>query len=253
MRTDRLYELENYIVARGDVSLEELQSHFDVSISTLRRDLSYLQQKGSVQKTYGGVMSAHTLSGGPLPFSTRTGINLEPKQRACELAARQVEEGDAIFVDTGTTTSHLARHLAHLHNVTVFVNNLDFIVQAMAYPNIRVFSLPGVLNRANNSFSPVDFDDFLKDYSFKKAFMASAGVSETGEVSHSDPMESTTKRTVMAKAEQRFLVIDHTKIGVSGLRNYADLGDFDTVFVDRQPDEAFMQLCEQADVAVVFE
>lgn len=54
MKTARLDAMEQYILQNEQVTIQDLQEHFDVSVNTLRRDLEELETRGHVTKVYGG-------------------------------------------------------------------------------------------------------------------------------------------------------------------------------------------------------
>ena len=69
MRAERLNEMEQYILGKETVSLEDLCDQFDISMNTVRRDISELLDRGNIRKVYGGVSS--TLINRPVGFSVR--------------------------------------------------------------------------------------------------------------------------------------------------------------------------------------
>ena len=69
MRAERLNEMEQYILGKETVSLDDLCSQFDISMNTVRRDVAELLGRGNIRKGYGGVSS--TLISRPLGFSVR--------------------------------------------------------------------------------------------------------------------------------------------------------------------------------------
>ena len=75
MRVDRLNLMEQYILARESVSLEELAAYFSVSLNTVRRDVGELLTRGHVRKVYGGVSACQI--GAPVGFSVRRQKNSE--------------------------------------------------------------------------------------------------------------------------------------------------------------------------------
>lgn len=258
MRSSRIDDIDAYIQKQGAVPLEELCRRYAVSMSTLRRDLTELQRRGRIQKVYGGVRSAPAPAEGVgtppfLTFTTRTDLYTEEKKRICSLAAPLVEEGDVLFIDTGSTTCWMSELLGGLNDITIITGNIDAILRAIPYPNIQLYALPGVLNRANNSFSPASGGRVLADYNISKAFLAATGISQKEDtVSHSDPLENALKRAVVERAPQKYLLADHTKFGREAAHNYGCLSDFDVVVTDERPDEEFAQFFERTGTQLIF-
>ena len=97
MRAERLNAMEQYILGKETVSLEELSTQFSVSMNTIRRDVMELLSRGNIRKVYGGVSS--TLINRPVGFSVRAQKNSRAKQIIGRLASQLVSDGASIFLD----------------------------------------------------------------------------------------------------------------------------------------------------------
>ena len=187
MKNIRLDLMEQYIIQKDTVSMEDLQQHFDTSINTIRRDVALLIKKGTIEKVYGGVCARKNEQ--LTPFDVRTIKHPEAKMRIGRRAAALIEDGDTIFLDSGTTTLHIIQSLADKQNVTIITHNLHAIMAAMPYPNLAVIILPGQLLRKTSSFTGLETVRSLKAYNIKTAFMAATGLSLAGGVTNSSPLE----------------------------------------------------------------
>lgn len=246
MKSFRLRRMEQYILEKENVSMEELCTEFDVSMNTVRLDVATLVKKGSIKKVYGGVCSNH--QNGLVPFEERKMKNSERKKAVCRVAAALVEDGDIIYVDSGTTTMYLADYLDQHKNVTILTNNLNVIMRAVPYENIQVICLPGILERKTNSFVSAETGKILARYNIKKAIFAATGVTENGDVTNSSSLEYEIKREAMRNSEKKYLLLDSTKYGKSALLTYAHLGDMDKVIVDEEMNPGLKELCDRYNV-----
>ena len=102
------------IKRRGRVSVPELSSLLGVSQVTVRRDLQRLEREGYVVKTYGGAVSTDRVAF-EFSFQKKLQRNIAEKERIGRYAAGLVEEGEAIFLDNGTTTLQIAYNLSLIH------------------------------------------------------------------------------------------------------------------------------------------
>ena len=246
MKSFRLRRMEQYILEKENVSMEELCEEFDVSMNTVRLDVATLVKKGSIKKVYGGVCSNH--QNGLVPFEERKMKNSERKRAVCRAAAALVEDGDIIYVDSGTTTMYLADYLDQHKNVTILTNNLNVIMRAVPYENIQVICLPGILERKTNSFVSAETGKILARYNIKKAIFAATCVTESGDVTNSSSLEYEIKREAMRNSEKKYLLLDSTKYGKSALLTYAHLGDMDKVIVDEEMNPGLKELCDRYNV-----
>src|SRR5687768_13820474 len=100
-KTERIEQIQDYVFAHETVSLDELVKVFNVSKNTIRRDVQQLVERGRIIKVYGGVAVNHsTLKS----FNERQTRNLQLKKSIAKAAANFVEDGDIIYIDSGTTT-----------------------------------------------------------------------------------------------------------------------------------------------------
>ena len=106
------------------VSNTELIKKFGVSGTTIRIDLTELEQKGLLSRTHGGAILKEDPVYGEDSISSRREKNKEAKECIARKAREQIEDGDTILLDSGTTALDLAALLNELHNLTVITNDL---------------------------------------------------------------------------------------------------------------------------------
>lgn len=245
MRLTRKEEIEKYILDNGIVSLDKICEEFQISKNTLRRDLEIIEKRGLIKKVYGGVKKNDDIEGNQiknlLSHSDREVEMPEEKNRICKLASQFVENGDIIFIDTGTSIQYLLAYIAHLENITVITNSVITLVQALEYPKLTVIGLPGILKIGTASLVGDSCIKYLKNYNMKKAFMSCTGISELG-VSNASLEEYEIKREVMKHSREKFLFVDSTKFGVDSLMIYSDIKEFNYVITDKLPSSYYLNI-----------
>lgn len=249
MRNTRLEQMERYIIQKESVTMEELQAHFDTSMNTVRRDVALLIKKGIAEKVYGGVCArkAEQLT----PFDIRTIKHQEAKMLIGRKAAELVEDGDTIFLDSGTTTLHVVQNLAQKQNITIITHSLQATMAALPYPNLTIISLPGQLHRKTSSFTGLETVRFLKAYNIKTAFMAATGLSLSGGITNSSPLEYELKITAMERSAKSFLLLDSHKFGETALMTYAQLSRFTGVITEAMPSEDYVKALDDAGTKLI--
>ena len=174
MRAERLNEMEQYILGKETVSLEDLCDQFDISMNTVRRDISELLDRGNIRKVYGGVSS--TLINRPVGFSVRKQKNSEAKHVIGQLASKLVSDGSSIFLDSGSTTPTILRHLNEKNGVTVVTHSLTALYEASTLPNLNLIALGGVYNVSTSSFAGISTMEALSKMSIQTIFISATGV-----------------------------------------------------------------------------
>ncbi|MBQ9324910.1 MAG: DeoR/GlpR transcriptional regulator [Clostridia bacterium] len=229
MKLERQHRLMLYLTEHQSASMEELMNHFGVSMNTVRRDVAALVASGDAEKVYGGVRVARKISGF-IPYEQRSLRPSLAKQAICRKAAELVNDGDTIFIDSGTTTIHLIDALADRH-VTVITNNMEVIARAMNYPSIQLIVLPGELDRQAHAVTGDTSADYLSRFSTNIAFMAATGISKSG-VTNSIPLEYSIKQAAVAHTDRAVLMVTGNKFGITSLMNYAALDAFHCIITD---------------------
>ncbi|WP_026575813.1 DeoR/GlpR family DNA-binding transcription regulator [Bacillus sp. UNC438CL73TsuS30] len=237
IKTKRIKQIQDYIFEHQNASLDELCSVFNVSKNTIRRDIQELVELGEIKKVYGGVaVNAEAL----VSFNDRKTRNQGSKELIAKAAADFVEDGDVLFIDSGTTTLEMIEYIK-TKNLTIVTNNLDFMINALPYENLNVISTGGALERKTNSFISLKPFNLLQSYNINKAFMASTGISLTNGVTNASPLESETKTIAIERSSQVFLLVDRDKFDKYGLMTYCRLDQIDYVVTDELPRENYQE------------
>ncbi|MCH3965787.1 MAG: DeoR/GlpR family DNA-binding transcription regulator [Clostridium sp.] len=248
MKLKRIQKIEEYILDNNTVTLDKLADVFNVSKNTIRRDINELVEKGTIKKVYGGV----SVNSNPLvPFDKRQIKNIYSKSLIAEEAAKLIEDGDIIFVDSGTTTLNLADFLKDKKNITIITNNLNFINKCIKYNNLNIISTGGSLVRKTNSLVGTDTLNMIKKYNINKAFMASTGISLASGVTNGSPQECEIKKLVVSKSNLVYVLIDHSKFGISSLMTYCSMEDIDYLITDKKPPEEYIQFIKRNNVNLI--
>lgn len=146
-RRDRIVHLAT---TTGLASVEELSQLFDVTPSTIRRDLARLTTEGRLARTYGGAMalSAHPEAS----LRQRTGEAYEEKRAIAQWAARQVEPGETLLLDAGTTVGALAHELRGAKELTIVTTGLTALHALADAEGVHVECLGGTLRPLSQGF-----------------------------------------------------------------------------------------------------
>ncbi|WP_066048483.1 DeoR/GlpR family DNA-binding transcription regulator [Robertmurraya korlensis] len=243
----RIKEIQEYVMKNESVSLDELMTVFDVSKNTIRRDVQELVDRGELKKVYGGVSVIRKKLES---FQDRKVRNQGVKEKIAKEAASFIEEGDFIFIDSGTTTIEMFDYLKDKH-LTIFTNNIDMISLAVPFKNLNVITFGGMLDRKTKSFVYQRNMDVLKDYNIKKAFMASTGISLTNGVTNASPMESELKKTVVSRSSEVYLLVDHDKFDKYGLITYCGLDEVDYLVTDSVPNNIYIEYAKNNNIQLV--
>jgi DeoR/GlpR family transcriptional regulator of sugar metabolism len=227
----RKEEVLDYVRDRGVCSVEELQTRFAVSISTIHRDLNILEREGRINKFYGKV----TIKDESELYRARININVELKRKIARCALEFIENGDCVFIDNSTTTYYLAEALCESsYQDILIVSNSALVVDLfLKNKNIGFVSTGGILNKDFDSFVGPQAIRTIDDFNGNKYFFSTRSISLEGGVSDVySPDELAVKNRMYGTARESYLLVDSTKFGNVSTVKCFELRDMSTVVTD---------------------
>jgi len=110
-------------------SIAGLAKLLNVSKSTVRRDLEWLETQGYLEPTRGGaILSRHILS--EIEYLQREQSHIEEKRAIGTATAALIEDGDVIFINSGTTTAQVLKQIKGKPNVVAITNNTAMMAES---------------------------------------------------------------------------------------------------------------------------
>ena len=228
---ERRHDILTLIQQEGRASVATLSQTFGVSGVTIRADLQTLAEQGLIVRTHGGALAASRLSY-DLSLALRRQQQVLAKDHIGEAGAAQIEDGDAIFLDTSSTALAIARHLARHRFVTVVTNSLAIAQELANYDNLTVVMPGGRLRRDTFSLVGVDGLDFVRQFNLQKGFFGAHGITIDEGLTDVSADEADVKRVLAGMCRQVFAVLDATKWGRVGLASFASLSQINTIITD---------------------
>jgi DeoR/GlpR family transcriptional regulator of sugar metabolism len=227
---ERQRRVEEYLQRVEFASLEELARHLDVSVSTVRRDVSLLESGGNIRRTHGGARLVTPPKSDEFTFSSRDTHELLEKEAIGRLCASLITPRQTVIVDAGTTTYHVARHLESM-TLQVVTNSLPVANLFASHQRIEVVVSGGVVYpRVGVLVGPLAADTFRKTHA-DVAIMSAGGITPEG-VTNSHALLVDIQRAMMQAAGRVILCMDHTKLGRRSVAHLAGLDSLDLLITD---------------------
>jgi len=212
LNTERQQQIVQFIRERKRATVAELSERFGVSEATIRRDLEKLDGQGEIRRAHGGAVTVERAAPEP-PVVHRMVENQEEKRRIGQAAAQLVQDGDVIFLGSGTTTLEVARNLDGKENLTVITNALNIANQLAGKQNITVIVTGGLLRHSELSLIGHLTEQALKELRADKVIMGMRAISIEEGLTNDYLPETKTDRTIIQFAPEVILVADHSKFG----------------------------------------
>ncbi len=235
---ERQNEIVNQVNLNGSVLVKQLSRQFEVTEDSIRKDLTLLEKKGLLKKTYGGAMKIRVNSH-EFTVSDRIDNYLEEKKRIAAKAEKLIEDGDMIFLDISTSNLELAKLLIQRDSSITVVTNMIEIMLMFAHmnpANTNFIFIGGVMSSGKEGFVGSLANQELEKYHFDKAFMGTVGVDlERNRTATYKVEDATTKSVAMVSAGKSYMMLENRKFDHDGNYQYAKISDFTGAILDSEP------------------
>jgi len=224
----------------GKLSVTEAKELLGVSDSTVRRFFSNLESSGKVIRNYGGIqMSADSLE--QYSFERLEGKNAELKQAIAEHAIKFVENGDTIYIDSGTTLSRFSKLLSErlengLKNIIVVTNSLSNLTVLQKHS--RIIFIGGEFREQRRDFCGYLAEEMLKSLRFSKCFLGSDGYIPGFGFTTTDFFTARLNETVLENSEKAFVLMDSSKFNSTAVVSYSKNRRVGALITDSAPPTA---------------
>ncbi|QEG38693.1 DeoR/GlpR family DNA-binding transcription regulator [Roseimaritima ulvae] len=234
----RRQELRRTLQTHGFVALGDLASRLDVSESTIRRDLDFLEEQGDARRTHGGVFWTGSPTSMRL-FETREDSLWQQKRSIAIAAARLVADNETILLDGGSTTYELARQLVG-RPLQVVTNSLPVANLFAASDTADLILIGGYVHGRTGVTIGTLANQVLQSLNVSQAFLSVAGVDSRG-FYNSNLLLVETERMMMATADRAVVIADSSKFGRASLSRLCGLGEVHTVVTDQKLSDTWRQ------------
>lgn len=252
---ERKSEILKILEQNGRIGVNELSTLFNSSRETIRRDLREMEEKGLLKRTHGGAIFDSTFSATTpeFPVGVREIQRFKEKDAICKFAASFIKNGDSIFVDNSSTCLYLVQYIPVDFEITLITNSIKLLIKSMEskHSNLMIICLGGFFNGSNLSIYGNISQKNAADIFPNKSFMSCAGIHLPDQLTDSSFLEVDTKRLMIERSQEVFILADYTKFERSGpvfLSNYSSI---DYLITDQNANPDQLALLEKAGVKVV--
>ena len=249
LNEERRRAVLDLINQEGRVLVKDLAQRFGTSQVTIRKDLEVLHSQGAIYRTHGGALPVRT--GALLDPSLREKEKLHRKEklRIGAAAARLVQEGQSVVLDSGTTTTMIARKLRELRNLTVITNAVN-IAAELAGTAVEVILTGGILRE--NSFSLVGplAEETLRRLSADVLFLGVDGFDVHFGLTTPNLLEAKVNRVMIEIARRTIVVCDSSKFGRRSLSLIAPPSAVHQTITDSRIPKSDLRALEEAGIEV---
>ncbi len=233
MQYERLQYILNSAKEKQFVSVEDMAQQLKVSLMTIRRDINNLCNQGQLERCYGGARLPQLIVP-EVEYDEKLHRNLNIKARIAKKALELIDEGDAVYLDSGTTIAELAKLIGkERKNVAVVTCDLN-IAALLAKCGTPVTVVGGSVNGITNSVSGHSSDQFLRQFRFSKAFLGASCIDYNFDTFSPNADKAHLKRLAAELSGKAYVMVDSSKFYSSAMILISSLNQYAGVITDKE-------------------
>lgn len=238
----RRERIQEYLTLHKIARTVDLCNLLDASEATVRRDLEWLEENGILEKTHGGAILSQRMLLEP-EYRQRAQRHAEEKKRIGALAASLINDGDIVFINSGTTTTQVIHQIRSDAEIIMYTNNLNATLE-MGEPNFRHYLIGGEYQSRSKSTAGRFALENMRQVYANKAIIGVDGISlKHGCTVPTDPEAEVVRHMIEHTLGQIIVVADYSKWGVVSNFQIASMDAIDILVTDEALDKsAFVSL-----------
>jgi DeoR family glycerol-3-phosphate regulon repressor len=245
----RQAEILRLVRGLGRLAIADLAGHLAVSEETVRRDVRPMAAAGVVRKLHGAVVVAAASTEPPLSY--RLQENVEAKLRIAAAAAAEIEDGDSVMLDTGSTTIFVARALARRQRLIVVTNSTEVARVLSQTDGSRVFLAGGEIRSDDAAVFGPQTATFVAQFVARTAILSIGGIDPLHGLTDYHVGEAEFSRAVIPQVDRVIVVADSTKFQRRGFARVCGFEEIDMLITDVTPPADAAARLAEAGVTVV--
>lgn len=208
----RRAEILHLLSDEGKVYISDLCTRFGTSPVTIRNDLDTLAEEGKLIRMTGGAV--------PLPAEQvkqeKTIDRREQKKEIALRAAKEIRDGDTLFINSGTTTALFAEELRSKKDLKIVTNSIAIATELASVPSFHVILLGGMIDAQSRFTYGENAQEQIVRFGADVAVLSVDGVSADGEITTCHAEEAIVDRLMIQRATRVLILADAAKIGRTG-------------------------------------
>ncbi len=260
---DRVALISGLAEKNRRVQVAELSEICDVTEETIRKDLNKLEAAGVLMRVHGGAVwkgrlsdlndtpSEETNQGFSSHFLQRRDQNAEEKRLIAKHIPGLLRNANTLFVDSSTTVAEALSVLPENMDLTLVTNSI-YIFSAGLSPSMNIISTGGDYNSKYLSLQGTVAKECVNKYNVDAALISCKALDMDRGVQDSNEGEAEIKKIMIERSRKVILLVDHTKFERTAFVKLMNLDSVDYIVTDREPADAWKQLCEKNDIQLIY-
>jgi DeoR family transcriptional regulator of aga operon len=245
---ERLRGIIKILEKEKRVLINDLCKSFNTTAVTIRKDLDQLENDGILKRTHGGAILKGSLFQG-LDLNEKEKLNSDEKERIANEAITMIADGDVIMLDSGSTTTQLAKKMKTFKGITVITNAVNIALE-FSNTETEVILTGGALQKNSSTLIGALADETLRKLSADKLFHGVDGIDYEIGLTTPNITEANTSRTMMQRAGENILLVDSSKFGRRSLGVICQIKEIDKIITTKKMSKSELKELNEIGVEV---
>lgn len=220
-------------------TVDYLSQKLFISPSSIRRDLTKLENRGLVKRSHGGV-SLLSAQPGMAPFSIRLQENKREKIAIVREASKIIKPGTSIFIDSSTTALNFSTFLTSDMNLTIFTNNIT-LAHLLASKHIPTYCIGGLVSDCNDVITTGSFAlEMLSNLYADIFFFTSAALSEDGIITDTNENETAIRKMMLSHSKEKVFLCPFNRFSSTASYKLTDVSNLNYIVSEKKLPKSFM-------------
>ena len=247
---ERREKILDLITEDGHATVIQLSKIFKVTEVTIRQDLEKLEKEGSIEREHGGAYLKN-IGLNVKNIVLQNQDHLTEKAAIARKALEYINDGDIIILDSGSTTTEIAKLITNFKNLTVITNSLNIALILGEIPEINLVVTGGEFKAPTLSLTGQKAADFFTGLNVDKLFLATAGITLKSGLTYPSISDIVVKRAMIDSANEVYLVADSSKVGKSSFASLGALSLIDFLITDPDISEEDSIMLRNNDIKII--
>ncbi|MDA2338277.1 DeoR/GlpR family DNA-binding transcription regulator [Bacillus cereus] len=232
----------------GRVIAKDLAERFDMSIDSIRRDLSIMEKDGLLKRTHGGAIELTRVRNLAAEPTKRYSDSSIYEDTIARVAVSYIQEGDSIFIGGAPVHNAMLKYLPEV-SFTVITNSIEIAGYLREYKNIDTYLIGGKVKPSGNITDTLA-SELISRFSIDLYFSTGGGISLQG-ISTATPEVAYFSKRVSEIARRNICLVPHNKLGIDCFIRGESLKEIDIIITDEEASKETVQDFENQGKQVV--
>jgi len=234
LASERTRYIISQLNSKGIINIKDVAKELNISEATVRRDFEKLENEGKLTRVTGGAK----LNGDPdeeishaaeLTMKTKRSLNFDAKLRAARAACDNIQDGECIFVDGGTSAAMMAKFIEK--RKIIIVTHSELLVRSMNNPTAKIFLVGGeYLPHFEMNVGELTAQ-MISHFHFDRAFISCSSADQNEGFAYTNELDTLAiKNFAIENSDRAYLLLDSSKLNKKGFCKLDSLSTFEKVY-----------------------